>query len=516
MSQRTVTKSTQIIGIVLTAGISILLASSCSTDSSLPLASEAPRVSLSASFDSSSIVPDKYIIVFKQSQGLEVESSATAMVRPYNGRLAQIYRNGLLGFSATLTPAAVEEIRKQPDVDFIEPVVRGKTATVQAAPVNWGLDRLDQYQYWSPDHSYTYVRTGAGVRAYLLDSGINYANPEYGGRAIFGADFVTVGGDGSDCDVVKQHGSMVAGIVGSTTYGVAKGVTLVSVKIANCSSVPVESDVAVQAINWVTAHAVKPAVANISSEWGVGALFGPPYAINNAIQTSISSGVVWVVASGNDNGNTCETVPGGSANAITVGASTASDYRWPGTNVGYCLDIWAPGENITSTGRVSGTTNTNSGTSIAAPFVTGVAALYLEGNTLATPAQVATAINIAGYPYAIANPSINGWSTTARMVNIEPFYPSPGALTVSITGKSSVKPNQTCTWRASVQGASGTVEYRWFFAGGDMGVSLADSIVTMLPNSGTLSVQVTRLGGSQYGTASKAITVQSTGSLCAT
>lgn len=421
-----------------------------------------------------------------------------------------------MGFSAKLTPAAVDEIRKDPDVDFVEPVVRGRTTSVQSSPPNWGLDRIDQYLYSPPDNSYTYTKTGTGVHAYILDTGIHYGDPEFGGRAIFGTDYVTPSSGGADCDTVKQHGSMVAGIVGSASYGVAKGVTLVSVRIANCVSHPVDSDVAIQAINWVTNNAVKPAVASVSSEWGVGAFFGPPYALNNAIEASIASGITWVVASGNDSTDACETVPGGTLNAISVSASTASDTRWPLSNAGYCVDIWAPGDNITSTGLYTGVAHTNGGTSIAAPFVAGAAALYLEANPLASPLQVRAALVNAAYPYAILNPSLYSWATTGKLLNIEPFYSNPGGMTVRITGKGSIKPSQTCTWRASVQGASGAVEYHWFFDGGDLGIMPADSIVTVIPNSGNLSVQVTRLGGSQYGTASKAISVQTSGSYCTT
>jgi subtilisin family serine protease len=454
-------------------------------------------------------VPNRYIIVFKPDPVLDVRARATGLTRSYNGELGRVYTRVLQGFSATLSREAIDSIRELPEIAFIEPVTRGGDATgsVQSPVGNWGLDRIDQLVLL---YNNAFIRgwTGAGVHEYHIDSGIHYSDPEFGGRAILGKDFVTEGGDASDCDSIKAgHGTATAGIVGSSTFGVAKGVTLVSVKVVDCLDHVVDSDVLIDAFEWVTEHAILPAVANYS----ISGPYDP--AKNIAVYNSIAAGITWVVAAGNLNEDSCDKSPGSVVPALTVGASMRNDRKLPLSNTGSCVDLYAPGDSIFTTSLITNQPTMNGGTSYATPFVTGAAALYLEAHPTATPAEVHSAIKSAAYPYIVWDVG----NTTQRLLNIEAMFPNPFSLTVSITGKSSIKPDQYCTWHTSVQGGAGQLEYRWKFNNQDFDLFFAtDSVRTMISITGTLGVEVTDSGGAYRGTASKSITVSSGGATCVT
>ena len=233
------------------------------------------------------------------------------------------------------------------------------------------------------------------MRAYIVDTGIRTAHTEFGGRASVGYDAVGDGQNGNDCN---GHGTHVAGTVGGATYGVAKAVQLVAVRVLNCQGSGTNAGV-IAGVDWVTANAIKPAVANMS-------LGGGAYApLDTAVRNSIASGVTYALAAGNSNANACNSSPSRVTEALVVGASTRTDARASFSNYGTCLDLFAPGQDITSAWNTSNTaTNTISGTSMAAPHVAGAAALYLATNTTASPAAVQSAIITASTPNVIGNP----------------------------------------------------------------------------------------------------------------
>ncbi|MBL4659405.1 MAG: S8 family peptidase, partial [Alcanivoracaceae bacterium] len=359
-------------------------------------------------YNSAKVIPNQYIVVLKeqvveqQVQTLMLSignfSEKEAKARVINdmsidlatraqGSLERIYTSALNGFVLkSSSRKAVSALANDSRVAFIEADQMVSIGTTQNN-ATWGLDRIDQVNL-PLNSTYIYNQDGTGVTAYIVDTGIRTTHNLFGGRASGGFTSISDGNGTTDCN---GHGSHVAGTVGSSTYGVAKNVDLVAVRVLDCSGSGSFSGV-IAGIDWVTANHVSPAVANMSLGGGIST------ATDNAVNAAVAAGVTMVVAAGNNNADACGFSPARAVNAITVGSTTSSDSRSSFSNYGSCLDIYAPGSSITSTWSTSNSaTNTISGTSMASPHVAGVAALYLDANPNATPAQVQTAIeNAAG------------------------------------------------------------------------------------------------------------------------
>ncbi|CAM3820431.1 S8 family peptidase [Deinococcus frigens] len=335
-------------------------------------------------------IPGQYIVVLSQgagrvtAQALDAQS-AGGLIRglgldPQGVSIQNIYSQALSGFSATLSAQNLSRLQANPDVKYIEQDgVMHATATQSGA--TWGLDRIDQRSL-PLDGNYTYSTTASNVKAYIIDTGINTSQTNFGGRAVWGTN-TTGDGTNSDC---QGHGTHVAGTVGSATWGVAKGVQLVAVKVLNCSGSGSNSGV-IAGVNWALNNKSGPAVANMSLGGGFS------QAVNDAVNNAAARNLVMVVAGGNENQNACNVSPASAASAITVGATTNTDARASYSNYGSCLDLFAPGSNITSTWIGSTTaTNTISGTSMATPHVVGAVALILAVNSSASTATVTSTL----------------------------------------------------------------------------------------------------------------------------
>lgn len=346
-------------------------------------------------------IAGSYVVVFKPQTGIAA-TTASALTARYGGAATSVWQHALHGFALTGSAETAAKIAGDPRVAYVQQDKVISVATTQTPSPSWGLDRIDQRDY-PLDNRYTFSTTASTVNAYVIDTGIRTTHVDFGGRAVFAANFA---GDGVNTDC-NGHGTHVAGTVGGANFGVAKGVHLFAVKVLSCTGSGSMSS-AISGVNWVAQHAVHPAVANIS----LSASAFPP--LDDAVTGAINSGVTFTVAAGNANANACHYSPARVALALTVSATTngasnqrlaaGTDPRFDLGNFGTCTVVFAPGGNIPSDSNTSDTaTNTMSGTSMAAAHVAGGVALFLSAHPDATPTQVTNAITGAATPNVVTN-----------------------------------------------------------------------------------------------------------------
>ncbi len=368
---------------IVPALVMVLLTLAACNDSPTGVPSEI-EPSVSAASANTPSVAGRFIVTLRE------RVDPATLAREHGVRPQFIYTHALNGFAGAISDAARQGLLRDARVQRVEPdgiaTIWGSDAITEAGL--WGLDRIDDQVNPTLDNNYSYTATGAGVKVYIIDTGILTTHTQFTGRAVSGFDAV----DGGTADDCNGHGTHVAGAVGGGNYGVAKSVTLVGVRVLGCGGSGTWSGV-IAGIDWVTANHIKPAVANLSLGGSSNS------SVDNAVRNMIAAGVATAVAAGNGNiigiaQDACKYSPARVAEAMTIGATDKTDKKkasW--SNYGKCVDWFPPGVGVKSAWYTSTTaTNTISGTSMASPHTGGVAALYLQGNTAASAAAVRAAL----------------------------------------------------------------------------------------------------------------------------
>jgi subtilisin family serine protease len=413
--------------------------------------------------------------------GVDPAAAAPGLARQHGGTVGFVYRHALNGFSFRGSATAAAALARNPRVALVE---ADQEVWLDATQSNatWGLDRIDQRSL-PLSGTYTYDQTGAGVTAYVIDSGILATHSEFGGRARVGADFVGDGQNGIDCN---GHGTHVAGTIGGATYGVAKGVTIVAVRVFGCSGGSTWETI-IAGIDWVTGNRQLPAVANMSLGGGSSS------SVDTATNNLINAGVATAVAAGNGNfigrqADACNYSPARVPAAMTISATDSSDKKASWANYGSCVDWFAPGVSITSAWYTSTTaTNTISGTSMATPHTAGVAALYLQANPVASPAAVRDAI-YAG--------TTKGVVTSSSTANNHLLYAGfiaggGGGGTAPVANFSGTPTSGTAPLAVSFTDLSTGSPTSWAWTFGDGGTSAAQNPSHTYNTAGTYTVTLT-------------------------
>ena len=437
-------------------------------------------------------IAGQYIVRFRDDEQ-DVDGEANNQASKHAGKVSRVYKSALKGMAIELTDAEATALRAEPSVLSVEQDQMLSINTTQSG-ATWGISRLDQ-RTGPPDSFYAYNADGSGVTVYIIDTGINFTHTEYNGRAFTGIDEVTAGGTAADCN---GHGSHVSGTVGGTTYGVAKKVKLIAVRVLDCAGSGSTSGV-IAGIDWVTAQ--KKANPGVPSAANMSLGGGASPTLNTAVENSVAAGVVYAIAAGNDGLNACNYSPASAPNAITVGATDINDGFASFSNRGSCVDINAPGVNITSSWMGSTTaTNTISGTSMATPHVAGTIALYLQANPTATTAQVDAALK------ANASTTTVPSGTTNKLLYSAFITSGPQPLAANFTSSCS---GLTCSFDASsTTGASSAATYAWTYGDGSSAAGVKPT-AHGYATAGTYSVVLTVTDGGVTSSKTQSVTVSS-------
>ncbi|WP_431034087.1 S8 family peptidase [Streptomyces sp. P6-2-1] len=351
-------------------------------------------------------VSGSYVVTLNAGAPKAGSAAGKALAKKYGATIDRTYSAALNGYALHLDESAAKRLAADPAVAKVTQDRVFTAEATQSNPPSWGLDRIDQKSL-PLNGSYTYPDSaGQGVTAYVIDTGVRITHQDFGGRASYGYDAVDKDNTAQDGN---GHGTHVAATIAGTSFGVAKKAKVVGVRVLNNAGSGTTAQV-VAGIDWVTANAVKPAVANMSLGGGADST------IDAAVRRSIASGVTYAVAAGNESTNASTKSPARVSEAITVGATTNTDAKASYSNYGTVVDLFAPGSSITSAwGTGDTTTNTISGTSMATPHVAGAAAVYLAGHTSATPAQVSSALVAGASTGVVTSP---GSGSPNRLLNI--------------------------------------------------------------------------------------------------
>ncbi|MGU3312409.1 S8 family peptidase [Acinetobacter sp. M5A5_2a] len=370
------------------------------TMAAISLVHAAPNTtnSLLDSSQAKGIIKNQYIVILNKDAGPSIDF-AQNIAKQHGAKVLQSYDTVLKGFAIylpdTAATAFVEAMKKNPKVLSVEnDIVMKIDATTQSNP-DWGLDRIDQ-KALPLNSAYSYLQTGSGTTAYIVDTGILSSNQQFSGRVLSGYTAISDGNGTTDCN---GHGTHVAGTVGGSTYGVAKNVNLVPIRILGCDGSGASSNV-IAGLDWILKNGKKPAVVNMSLGGDAST------SLDSAVENLFDNGYVMVVAAGNSNTDACSASPARVSKALTVAATDNTDTRASYSNYGSCVDIFAPGSQINSSWIGSNTaTKVLNGTSMATPHVAGVVAEMLQSIPTATPQTISTNLLNQASSNVVKNPS---------------------------------------------------------------------------------------------------------------
>lgn len=388
-------------------------------------------------------IKNQYIVVLQAGSDLPAQAAA-AIAKQHGGQVLFTYNRAIRGFAVRIpeqaTSAFLTAMQKNPQVSYVEEDTLMQTNTITQSNPVWGLDRIDQHNL-PLSKSFNYNKTGSGVNAYIVDTGILASHQEFNGRVQTGYSAIADNNGTNDCN---GHGTHVAGTVGGSTYGIAKNVGLVPVRVLDCAGSGAMSGV-IAGLDWIIQNGRKSAVVNMS-------LGGSAYStLDTAIDNLFNNGYVPVVAAGNSNTDACTSSPARAGKAITVAATDSTDTRASYSNYGSCVDLFAPGSQITSAWIGSNSSAaTASGTSMASPHVAGVVATMLENNSTATPQSITDQLLNQSTINLIQNPMSSPNRLLYNLIDTQTITPVPSIIAHISKLNATTLRYRNGTWRANV------------------------------------------------------------------